>query len=29
MPFAEDQHVIQAVAPQRPDQAFNIGVLPG
>ena len=29
MPFAEDQDMIQAVAPKRPDQAFNIGVLPG
>src|SRR6476620_2392724 len=29
MPFAKDQDVIQAVAPKRPDQAFNIGVLPG
>ena len=25
MPFAKDQDVIQAVAPKRPDQAFNIG----
>jgi hypothetical protein len=29
MPFAEDQDMIQAVAPQRPDQALNIRVLPG
>ena len=29
MPFAEDQDMIQAVASKRPDQAFNIRVLPG
>jgi len=29
MPFAEDQHMIQAVAPQRSDQPLNIGILPG
>ena len=29
MPFAKDQDVIQAVAPKRPDQALNIGILPG
>ena len=29
MPLTKDQDVIQAVAPKRPDQAFNIGVLPG
>ena len=25
MPFAKDQNMIQAVAPERPDQALNIG----
>src|SRR6188472_4384259 len=29
MPFAKDQNMIQAVAPERPDQALNAGVLPG
>ena len=29
MPFIKDQDVIQAVAPERPDQPFNIWVLPG
>ena len=29
MPFAEDQDMIQAVAPKCPDQALSIGVLPG
>jgi hypothetical protein len=29
MSFAKNQDVIQAVPPKRPDQAFNIGVLPG
>jgi putative ABC transport system substrate-binding protein len=29
MPFAEDQDVIQAFAPERPDQALNVRVLPG
>ena len=29
MPFAEDQDMIQAVAPERPDQALNIWILPG
>ena len=29
MPFAEDQDMIQAVASKRPNQAFNIWVLPG
>jgi hypothetical protein len=29
MPFAEDQDMIQALAAKRPDQAFNIWVLPG
>jgi hypothetical protein len=28
MPFAEDQHMIQALASKRPDQTLNIGVLP-
>src|SRR5215467_13864759 len=28
MPFVEDQHMIQAVAPKRPDQPLNICVLP-
>jgi len=28
MPFVEDQHMIQAVAPQRPDQPLNIFDLP-
>ena len=27
--FAKDQDVIQALAPKGPDQALNIGVLPG
>jgi hypothetical protein len=26
--FAEDQDMIQAVAPQRADQAFNVWILP-
>jgi len=29
MLLAKDQDVIQAVAPERPDQALNIWVLPG
>ena len=29
MPFTEDQDMIQALAAKRPDQAFNIWVLPG
>src|SRR5262249_53279791 len=29
MPFAEDKDMIQALAAKRPDQAFNIWVLPG
>ena len=29
MPFAKDQDVIQAIAPKCPDQALDIGVLPG
>jgi hypothetical protein len=29
MPFTEDQDMIQAFAAKRPDQAFNIWVLPG
>lgn len=29
MPFAEDHDMIQAVAPKRPNQLFNILVLPG
>ena len=29
MSFAENQDMIQTVAPERPDQALNIGVLPG
>ena len=29
MPFAEDQDMIQALAAKRPDQAFNVRVLPG
>jgi len=29
MPFTEDQHMIQALAAKRPNQAFNIWVLPG
>ena len=29
MPFAEDQDMIQALAAKRPDQAFNVEVLPG
>ena len=28
MPFAEDQDMIQAVAPKCPDQALNIRILP-
>jgi len=27
MLFAEDQHMIHAVAPQRPNQALNIGIV--
>jgi hypothetical protein len=29
MPFAKDRNMIQAVASERPYQAFNIWVLPG
>ena len=29
MLFTKDQHMIQALAAKRPDQAFNIWVLPG
>ena len=29
MLFTEDQHMIQALAAKRPDQAFNIWILPG
>ena len=29
MPFRKNQDMIQAVAPKRLDQAFNLGVLPG
>ena len=29
MPFAENQHMIQALAAKRPDQTFNIWVLSG
>ena len=29
MPFAKDQDVIQALAPERPDHALNIWILPG
>jgi hypothetical protein len=29
MPFAEDQDMIEALASKRPDQAFNVRVLPG
>jgi hypothetical protein len=29
MPFTEDQDTIQTVAPECPDQALSIGVLPG
>ena len=29
MPFTEDQDMIQTVAPECPDQALSIGVLPG
>ena len=28
MEFAEDQDMIQAVAPERPDQALDIWILP-
>jgi hypothetical protein len=28
MPFAEDQDMIQAVAPERSDQALNIWIVP-
>ena len=28
MPFAENQDMIQAVAPKCPDQALNIWILP-
>jgi hypothetical protein len=28
MPLAEDQDMIQALASKRPDQAFNVWVLP-
>jgi hypothetical protein len=28
MPFAEDQDMIQAVAPKCPDQALNVWILP-
>jgi hypothetical protein len=29
MPLAEDQNMIQALAPDRADQALNIWILPG
>jgi hypothetical protein len=29
MPFAIDQNVIQALAPECPDQALNVCILPG
>jgi hypothetical protein len=29
MPLAEDQNVIQALAPKRSDQALSIRILPG
>ena len=29
MPDPKDENVIQAITPQRPDQAFRIRVLPG
>ncbi len=29
MPFAEDDQVVQALAPDRPDDSFGVGVLPG
>jgi hypothetical protein len=29
MSLAEDQDMVQAVAPERPDHVLNIGVLPG
>jgi hypothetical protein len=29
MLLAENQNVIQTVAPQRPDQAFDMRILPG
>ena len=29
MPLAEDQNVIQALAPECPDEALNICILPG
>jgi hypothetical protein len=29
MPLAEDQDVIQALAAECSNQAFNIGILPG
>ena len=28
MSFTEDQHMVQAVAPARPDQPLNMGILP-
>src|SRR5262245_11877970 len=29
MLFAKDQHMVQTLAPQRPDQALHVRVLPG
>jgi hypothetical protein len=29
MPLADNQNMIQALAPKRPNQAFSVGVLPG
>jgi hypothetical protein len=29
VPLAEDRHMIQAIAPERPNQTFNIWILPG
>ena len=29
MPLAEDQNMVQALAPERSDQALNMGILPG
>ena len=29
MPLAEDEDMIQTVAPERPDQTLSIGILPG
>ena len=28
IPFAEDQHMIEALASKRPDQTLNIWILP-